>query len=118
MNILGQFQNAILFHLILDIEFHQHLEHQNIIQELIFLLQNGTNIYSASGGKVIYLGFNGANGYTIMIENQNKLFSYSHISPKFIVNIGDTIYKNQLIGNIGPKYIEDIPNNPYKDFTR
>ena len=75
----------------------------------------GTNIYSSSAGKVIFLDFNGANGYTLMIENKNKIFSYSHISPKFIVNVGDTIFQSQLIANVVPKCIENIPNNPYID---
>lgn len=118
LNILGQSQNIIQFLLILDIEFLQQPEHLHIILELIFLRQSGTNIYSVSNGKIVYLGFNGANGYTIMIENNNKIFSYSHISPKFIINLGDTIYQNQLIANVGPKYIEHIPNNPYSDSTR
>ena len=27
------------------------------------------------------------------------------------------MHKGQIIGNVGPKYIEDVPNNPYKDST-
>ncbi len=46
------------------------------------------------------------------------IFSYSHVSPKFIVKIGDLIKQNQIIGQVGPKYIDAIPNNPYHDFSR
>lgn len=74
-----------------------------------------TMIYSTFSGTVSYLGFNGANGYTIMIQNNNMTFSYSHVSPDFIINIGDLISKGQEIGKVGAKYIDDIPNNPYKD---
>lgn len=68
-------------------------------------------------GRVIYTDFNGANGYTIMIENENFIFSYSHVSPNFIVTVGDIVQKNQPIGNVGPKYIDSIINNPYIDST-
>ena len=57
----------------------------------------------------------GANGFTIKIENENFVIGYSHVSPDFIVSIGDYVYKGQTIGNIGPKYIDSIKNNPYKD---
>lgn len=77
-----------------------------------------TTIYSVSSGMVSYLGFDGANGYTVKIENGNFCFSYSHISPKFIIKIGDSITKNQAIGKVGPKYIDSIPNNPYQASTR
>ena len=50
-----------------------------------------------------------------MIKNNNFIFSYSHVSPNFIVNIGDYISQNQLIGNVGSKNIQPIPNNPYTD---
>lgn len=76
---------------------------------------NGTKIYSSSSGKVTYLDFNGANGYTITIESNNTSFSYSHISANFIVNLGDIIQKGDYIANIGPKYITPISDNPYKD---
>ena len=53
-----------------------------------------------------------------MIKNNNMVFSYSHVSPNFIIKVGDYINKNQYIGNVGPKYIDSIKNNPYKDSTR
>ena len=65
-----------------------------------------------------YLGFYGANGYTLTIENSNIAISYSHISPEIIVKIGDYINKGQLIAKVGPKYILEINNNPYKDSLR
>lgn len=79
---------------------------------------SGTPIYSASSGKVTYLGFNGANGYTIMIADKTHVFTYSHVAPEFIVNVGATVQKNQHIGDVGPKYITPIPSNPYTDSER
>lgn len=40
---------------------------------------------------------------------------YAHVSPNYIISINDTIQKGQLIGHVGPKYISDVINNPYKD---
>lgn len=78
-------------------------------------LLHGSNIISICAGKVIYIGFNGANGYTITIQNGSFSFSYSHISPVFLVNIGQYVYKGQLIATVGPKNVYNVPNNPYKD---
>lgn len=77
-----------------------------------------TPIYSVADGIVTYLDFEGANGYTLKMENSCMLFSYSHIAPDFLVNIGDFVTKNQLIAQVGPKYISTIPSNPYTDSTR
>lgn len=110
--------SIIQFHPILDFVFHQPMELLAIIPGSIFQHPNGTPIYSVSSGTVSYLGFNGANGYTIMISSNNIIFSYSHVSPEFIVKIGDFIKQNQLLGHVGPKYIDSLPNNPYHDSSR
>lgn len=47
----------------------------------------GTNIYSVTTGKVIFIGFKGAGGFTISVESNNFTISYCHVSPKFIVNV-------------------------------
>lgn len=57
----------------------------------------------------------GANGFTIKIENSDFLIMYSHVSPHFVVNVGDFVHQGQIIGNVGPKYVNNILNNPYKD---
>jgi murein DD-endopeptidase MepM/ murein hydrolase activator NlpD len=75
----------------------------------------GTTIYSISNGIVSYTGFNGANGCTIKIENSNITVSYSHVSPQFIVSVGENISANQKIAVVGPKILYGIPNNKYTD---
>ena len=40
------------------------------------------------------------------------------MSPNYLVNIKQQINKGDIIGNVGPKYINDVINNPYKDSTR
>ena len=75
----------------------------------------GTEIFSASSGIVIYQAFNGSNGYTLKIQNGSTIFSYSHISPNFIISVGDFIEKGKRIAYVGPKYIYNLPHNPYSD---
>jgi len=61
---------------------------------------------------------NGANGYTLKIQsdNENTIFSYSHISPNFIVKIGDHVNQSQIISNVGPKFLSNNdPHTIYKD---
>lgn len=74
-----------------------------------------SNIYSVASGKIIFVGFKGAGGCTIIIESNNFNISYCHVSPSFIVSIGQTVNFGDHIANVGPKNIYSIPNNPYKD---
>lgn len=78
----------------------------------------GTLIYAVSSGTVTLASFNGANGYSIHISNGNFEFVYGHVSPNFTVFVGDTISQNQIIGTVGPKYVEKTPENNYTDSTR
>lgn len=77
----------------------------------------GSYIYAIQSGFVSFVGFNGANGYSIHIENDTFVFIYGHVSPNFMVSKNDYINIGQIIGNIGPKYVESTPENPYKDKT-
>lgn len=75
----------------------------------------GTNILATFSGKVTYIGFYGANGYTIIISNGIYSATYSHISPHFLVYLGQYVNQGDIIANVGPKNVYDVPNNPYKD---
>ncbi len=75
----------------------------------------GSNIISIASGTVVSIGFKGANGYTITVKNEMFTFSYSHISPNFLVYTGQNVSKGQVIATIGPKNAYNVPNNPYKD---
>ena len=77
-----------------------------------------SKIIACFSGKIIYTGFYGANGYTIILENSNDTSitaTYSHLSPDYIVQIGEYVLKNQVIGYVGPKNVYNVANNPYKD---
>lgn len=75
----------------------------------------GTNVVATISGHVIYTGFYGANGFTIIIENSEYTITYSHLNPPLIVNVGDFVLKGSIIAKIGPKNVYNIQNNPYKD---
>lgn len=75
----------------------------------------GTNIYSICDGKVIYTGFYGADGYTIIIQNNNYQIIYGHVSPEFLVSKNQIINENEKIGTIGPKYVSEDSESTYID---
>ena len=92
-----------------------HLVPQHIIQELTLELLIGTKIYAIFSGTVTYVGFNGAGGYTVSIQDGNFTASYCHVSPYFLVSIGEYVLQGTVIANVGPKNVYNVPNNPYKD---
>lgn len=77
-----------------------------------------TPILSIEDGTVFYIGWYGANGYTVIIEHENLYKSiYGHISPNFLVSVGDSIEKGTIIAKVGPKYIEKETYTTYQDIT-
>lgn len=82
---------------------------------LISVHLNGTNIIAVHSGKVVSAKFSGPNGYTVSIESGNYLYNYSHVSPIFLVYVGEYISQGQIIAKVGPKNVYGILNNPYKD---
>ena len=75
----------------------------------------GSNLIAVFNGTVNFIGFNGSAGYSIHIKNNNLQFLYHHVSPNYIVKVGDYIYAGQVIGKVGPKNVYGVKNNPYKD---
>lgn len=73
-----------------------------------------TQILSITDGFVIFTGFNGANGHSIIIKNNEFEINYCHVSANYIVNIGNNIQSGQLIGYVGPKYLSS-GNSFYTD---
>ena len=47
----------------------------------------GTYFLSSISGTVIFAGFKGSGGYTIIVENNETRVIYCHVSPNFIVNV-------------------------------
>lgn len=75
----------------------------------------GSKVISAFSGIVTYIGFSGANGFTVRISNNSFEATYSHLSPNFIVYLGQEVFIGDTIALVGPKNVYSIPNNPYKD---
>ena len=75
----------------------------------------GTNLVAVFNGIVTYIGFNGSGGYSIHLKNDNLQFIYHHVSPNYIIKVGNTVYPGQIIGQSGPKNVYGVKNNPYKD---
>mgnify|MGYP004643345563 CR=1 FL=1 len=78
----------------------------------------GTSLIATCDGIITFTGFLGGGGYTITITTAEGLkISYCHVSPNYIVKIGDYIEQGQLIGKVGPKYVYGVVGNNYKDAT-
>lgn len=75
----------------------------------------GSSIVAAFSGTVTYIGFYGANGYTVRISDGYYTANYSHVSPYFLVYVGQYVNKGDIIATVGPKNVYGVPNNPYKD---
>ncbi|MBR3133354.1 MAG: M23 family metallopeptidase [Clostridia bacterium] len=75
----------------------------------------GTPLVACFSGNIIYTGFSGAGGFTITISHPPYTASYCHVSPNFIVSVGDEITVNTHIGNVGPRYVYGVIGNPYCD---
>lgn len=104
-----------LLPLILAIEMLLHLVLPHIILELILVHLVGAKILAISSGTVTYVGFSGAGGYTVTVQYENFTISYCHVSPSFLVCVGEYVLKGTIIANVGPKNVYNVPNNPYKD---
>lgn len=74
-----------------------------------------TYFLASISGTVTFTGFNGSGGYTIILENENIKVTYCHVSPNFLVNVGDYVERASVIGQVGPYHVYDVLNNPYKD---
>ena len=54
-------------------------------------------------------------GYTITLSVNNIKITYCHVSPTYIVKVGDVVKKGQVIGHVGPKNVYGVPGNQYYD---
>lgn len=76
----------------------------------------GTPLLASCDGKITFTGFLGGGGFTITLTTPEKLkISYCHVSPNYIVSVGDSVLQGQIIGTVGPKHVYGISGNTYKD---
>ena len=53
--------------------------------------------------------FYGGGGYTITLSVDNMKITYCHVSPRYIVKVGDLVKKGDIIGFVGPKNVYGVP---------
>ena len=75
----------------------------------------GTILIAVIEGTITYTGFLGGGGYTVTLSNNNIKISYCHVSPIFIVEVGQEVKQCQPIARVGPKYVYNVLENTYKD---
>ena len=57
----------------------------------------GTKLIAIADGEITFRSFLGAGGYTITLSFDNYKVSYCHVSPNFIVDVGDFVQEGQVI---------------------
>lgn len=75
----------------------------------------GSDLIAICDGEITYTGFLGGGGYTITLSANNMKITYCHVSPIFIVKVGDFVLKGQVIGKVGPKNVYGVLGNQYYD---
>ena len=73
----------------------------------------GFEFIAVTNGTISFVGFLGGGGFTITLTDENKSngeikYSYCHCNPNFIVNVGDKIIQGQILGKVGPKYVDFV----------
>ena len=62
----------------------------------------GTEVHSINAGTVVYIGFQSARGYYIIVKNGNTKVLYQHLKANSTkVKMGQSVSKGQVIANVG-----------------
>ena len=75
----------------------------------------GSKLIAITSGKITFASFLGGGGYTITLTSGNVKFTYCHVSPNYIVKVGDFVTQGQVIGYVGPKNVYGVKGNQYFD---
>lgn len=75
----------------------------------------GTKLIAVTSGEITFASFLGGGGYTITLTSGNIKFTYCHVSPNYIVKVGDFVTQGQVIGYVGPKNVYGVKGNQYYD---
>ncbi|MBQ9458906.1 MAG: peptidoglycan DD-metalloendopeptidase family protein [Oscillospiraceae bacterium] len=70
----------------------------------------GTTIVAADGGTVIYTGYKGAMGYTVIIDHGNGYKTYYEHCSSFLCSSGQHVYKGQSIARVGSTGVSSGPH--------
>ena len=75
----------------------------------------GTYLVAAVDGTITFASFLGGGGYTITLSYDNMKITYCHVSPNFLVYVGQDVKQGEIIAQVGPKYVYGVKGNTYKD---
>ena len=75
----------------------------------------GSKLIAVTSGEITFASFLGGGGYTITLTSGNIKFTYCHVSPYYIVKVGDYVNQGQIIGYVGPKNVYGVKGNQYFD---
>lgn len=78
----------------------------------------GAKLVAVLDGTITFTDFLGGGGYTITLQGEKLKITYCHVDPDFLVAVGDEVKQGQVIGHVGPKYVDGVKNNPYQDSSR
>jgi len=81
--------------------FHPILKSRRFHTGVDIAAPYGSNAIAAANGKVIYTGWRGGYGHTIIVDHGGGMATmYPHLS-KYLVKVGDYVKRNQAVGKIG-----------------
>ena len=75
----------------------------------------GTILIAVTDATVTYLGFLGGGGFTITLSSGDMKITYCHVSPNFLVKLGQEVKRGEIIGQVGPMYVYGVEENFYTD---
>lgn len=75
----------------------------------------GSKLIAVTSGEITFASFLGGGGYTITLTSGNMKFTYCHVSPYYIVKVGDYVSQGEVIGYVGPKNVYGVKGNQYYD---
>ena len=80
---------------------HPILNKKKLHTGIDIAVPSGTSVLAANSGKVIYSGYNGGYGNTVIIDHGGKISTlYAHNS-KLLVKVGDQVEKGEAISKSG-----------------
>jgi len=72
------------------------------------LANQGSGVSAIEDGIVEFASWDNSGGYMIIIIHYNNMKStYAHLDSKMYVKKGDEVTKGDVIGKVGPKYVEN-----------
>ena len=89
---------------------HPILKKKKMHTGIDIAVPSGTSVIAANAGKVIYSGYNGGYGNTVIIDHGGKISTlYAHNS-KLLVKVGDKVEKGKVISKSGSTGLSTGPH--------